>query len=318
MSKYMVINDLHLASAPPLGRQESYLDDVLLKLAECWQIAADQQCDFVVQTGDIHHKFRGAAATPFLLVREIEVFSKAPCPVYAIPGNHDLRYSGLDSIWETPFGVLVKSGVIRWLQKAEVVGDILLIPRPWEMYIDTLPHIFKLKKHEVEMRPKGGYTTMVAHASIVPPGEDRIYAHHQADKLPTELLNILHAGHLHEDLGIHQLPSGCWFTNIGALTRVERTKHNLERTPEVLTVTLDHGEIEFERHPLTSARPAEEVFFEQEVATERELTDFMDNLATDLELEDTPIEELVARYTKDDPKEVVAKLRYYLTEAEED
>ena len=47
-----------------------------------------------------------------------------------------------------------------------------------------------------------------------------------------------------------------------------------------------------------------------------ELGEFAENLGTALELEETPLEELVARYTKDDPPAVVEKLRYYLTEAE--
>ena len=324
--KYLVRGDLHNADRPPLGRTESYTDDILAKQEESFEIASDTGCDFIIDTGDIFHKFRGTVNANRLLAKLLALYEKRPVEIYSIAGNHDLSYSGIASVFSMPFGVLVRAHVINWLDKARIIEvghgtsreRALFVPRNWEPYIDNLPTGFKLKKEEEAMIPHPGYVIMVAHASIVPPGEDRIFAHHKADKLPTDLLHVLHAGHLHEDLGIHQLPSGCWFTNIGALTRVERTKHNLERTPEVLTVTLDHGDIEFERHPLTSARPAEDVFFEQEVATERELTDFMDNLATDLELDETPLEELITRYTKDDSPEVVAKLRYYLTEAEEE
>ena len=320
--KYLVRGDLHNADRPPLGRTESYTDDLLAKQEESFEIAASTGCDFIIDTGDIFHKFRGTVNANRLLAKLLALYEKAPVPIYSIAGNHDLSYSGIESVFSMPFGVLIRAHAINWLDKARIIeagGEkALFVPRNWEPYIDNLANGFKLKKEEAEMIPKQGYVIMVAHASIVPPGDDRIFPHHKADQLPTELLHVLHSGHLHEDLGIHKLPSGCWFTNIGALTRVERTKHNLARTPEVLTVTLDHGEIEFERHPLTSARPAADVFFEQEVATERQLTDFMDNLATDLELEETPLEELITRYTKDDSPEVVAKLRYYLTEAEEE
>ncbi len=320
--KYLVRGDLHNADRPPLGRMESYTDDLLAKQAESFDIASDTGCDFIIDTGDIFHKFRGTVNANRLLARLLELYEKRPVEIYSVAGNHDLSYSGIESVFSMPFGVLVRAHAINWLDTARVIEagkeKALFVPRNWEPYIDNLAHIFKLKEAEAAMIPERGYAIMVAHASIVPPGDDRIFPHHKADKLPTDPLHVLHAGHLHEDLGIHQLPSGCWFTNIGSLTRVERTKHNLERTPEVLTVTLDGGDIEFERHPLTSARPAADVFFEQEVATERPLTDFMENLATDLELEDTPLDELIARYTKDDPPEVVAKLRHYLTEAEED
>ncbi len=319
--KYLVRGDLHNADRPPLGRTESYTDDLLDKQAETFDIAARTRCDFIIDTGDLFHKFRGVINVNRLLAKLLELYDKRPVEIYSVGGNHDFSYSGIESVFSMPFGVMIRAGALTWLSEARIIeagGEkALFVPRNWEPYIDSLPHIFKLKKEEVALRPKKGYTIMVAHASIVPPGDNRIFPHHKADKLPTEMLHVLHAGHLHEDLGIHQLPSGCWFTNIGSIGRVERSKHNLERRPEVLTVTLDHGEIEFERHPLMSARPAEDVFFEQEVTVERDLGDFAENLASSLEIEDTPIEELIARYTQDDSPEVVERLRRYLTEVEE-
>ncbi len=318
--KFLVLNDLHCADRPPLGRTESYEDDIIVKLSESWDIARTTKCDFVILTGDVFHKFRGVVNMNHLLVRLIETFRRAEMPIYAVAGNHDMSYSGTESISKMPFGVLHESEVIEWLHTACIIEEgnqnTLLIPRNWEPYIDTLPTVFKLKKRELELKEGADNVIMVAHASIIPPGDDRPYPHHKADKIPTDGIDVLLCGHIHEDLGIHQLPSGCWFANIGSVARVERTEHNLIRRPQVLTVSMDHGEIEFERHPLESARPANEVFFEQEAAIERELGDFAENLGTALELEETPLEELISRYTKDDSPEVVRRLRYYLTEAE--
>lgn len=320
--RYLVRGDIHNADRPPLGRTESYMDDILAKQAETLEIAARTDCDFIVDGGDWFHKFRGVVNANRLLARLLELYAQRPCEIYVVGGNHDFSYTGVESVFSMPFGVMVRAGVIQWLDKARLIeagGEkALFVPRNWEPHIDTLPTVFKLKKHEMEMRPKGGYTIMVAHASILPPRDTRPYPTHDADKLPTDLLHVLHGAHIHEDLGIHELESGCWFTNLGSIARVERNKHNLERRPEVLTVTLDHGEIEFERHPLTSARPAEDVFFDKEVAEERDIGDFAENLASSLELEETPMDELIARYTKDDPPEVVERLRYYLTEADDE
>lgn len=321
MPKFLVVNDPHASDRPPIGRTESYTDDIIVKLRECWQIAERTECDFIIMTGDIFHRFRGPIIAYALTVRLLTLFREAPCPVYAVAGNHDLTMDGIDSVWKMPFGVLAKAGVITWLSEATVetcgqsVEQVLLIPRNWEPHIDQLPNIFKLTKDEAAMKEKWPgvrYTVMVAHAAILPPGRDAIYPHHNADKLPTDLLDVLICGHIHEDLGIHKLPSGCWFANVGSVARPERSKHNLERTPEVLTVALENGEIEFERHPLTTARPAEEVFFEKDVVTEREIGDFAAALSTALELEETPLSELVAQYTKGQPPAVVEKLRYYL------
>ncbi len=326
MSKFMVINDQHNSDRPPIGRTETYTDDIFAKQEECWEIAKRTECDFAVLAGDVFHRFRGPQIADSLKVRLIDLYQRAPCPVYAIAGNHDLSSKGIASMWDRSFGLLAKARAFTWLSEAMVVEsaapneDVLLIPRNWEPHIDTLANIFKLTKAEAALRETDGhqrYTVMVAHASILPPGRDAIYPHHNADKLPTDLLDVLICGHIHEDLGIHKLPSGCWYANIGALSRPDRAKHNLERTPEVLVVSLNRGEIEFERHPLTSARPADEVFFEKGVVTQRDVGDFASALDATLELEETPIEELVAKYTKDQPLAVVERLRGYLTEVGE-
>lgn len=318
MTKFLVLNDPHNSDRPPIGRTESYQDDIMLKQQEAWEIAERTKCAFILQTGDIFHRFRGPQIADALKVRLLALYQDAPCPVYAVAGNHDLSSSGVASLWSRPFGVLAKAHVFTWLSEATLVANVLLIPRNWESTIDSLPTTFKLKKAEVayarETKAGGGHVVMAAHASVLPPGRDAIYSYHDADKLPTDQLDVLVCGHIHEDLGIHELSSGCWYANIGSLARVERTKHNLERTPEVLTVAIEGDDIEFERHPLTSARPAEDVFFEKDVATERQLSDFMDALSSTLEMEETPLEELLAKYTKGQPKAVVERLRQYVME----
>lgn len=321
MPKFMVINDPHVSDRPPIGRTESYADDIFAKLTECWKIAAQEKCNFIIFTGDIYHRFRGPMVAYATTIRLLALFREAPCSVYAVAGNHDLTMDGVASVWKMPFGVLAKAGAFTWLSEAAVdtcgqpTEQVILIPRNWEPQIDRLPSIFKLKQAELEMREQCRgvrYIVMVTHAAILPPGRDAIYPHHNADKLPTDQLDILICGHIHEDLGICQLPSGCWYANIGSLARVSRTKEALIRRIDVLTVTLEDGNIEFERHPLQSARPAKEVFFEKDAVTEREVGDFAAALSTALELEETPISELVAQYTKGQPSTVVEKLHYYL------
>lgn len=325
MAKFLVVNDPHVSDKSPIGRTETYADDIFAKLEECWDIARRTKCDFIVMTGDIFHRFRGPIIAYATTIRLLALFKEAPCPVYALAGNHDVTMAGVDSVWSMPFGVLARADSFTWLSEATVVlgqptGQVMLVPRNWEPSIDRLAHSFKLKKSEVELKehyPGCRYTVMVAHASIEAPGGTRIFPYHDADKLPTEAVDVLLAGHLHEDLGIHKLKSGCWFANIGSLARVSRTKHDLARTPEVLVVTLDGGEIEFERHPLTSTRPAEDVFFEKDVVTEREVGDFAAALATALDLEETPLDELIAEHTKGQPDAVVDRLRKYLMEVDE-
>lgn len=321
MTRFLDMADLHNSDRPPIGRTETYTDDILAKQEECWDIARRTKCDFIVQDGDIFHRFRGPQIADSLKVRLLGLYQQAPCPVYATAGNHDCSEKGIASIWDRPFGVLAKAGAFTWLEEAQLVDDVLLIPRNWQPHIDTLPNIFKLKKAETELIERlgdqVGCRVMVTHSYIYPPGhKPPIFAHHMADKLPTDSLDLLICSHVHEDLGIHQLPSGCWYVNPGSLARVDRSTSALAHKPQALIVTLDRGEIEFERHPLKSVRPVKEVFFEKDVVTERQVGDYMAALDTALELEETPIDELIAKHTKGQPPAVVERLRQYLTEAE--
>lgn len=320
MIRFLTINDPHTSDTPPAGRTDDYPLHMLEKLTECWAIAGDRQCDFIQLSGDLFRKFRGLVIAYRMMYELLRLFKAAPVEVVSIAGNHDLSSDGVASVNRMPFGVLAEAGAFRWLDRpyyhqAKDGEELLVIPRNWEPYIDRVPNVFKLTAEEAQQVNDLGdraYVTMLAHASILPPGDSRPYPYHDADKLPTDLLHVLYCGHIHEDLGIHQLASGCWFVNCGSLARVERSKHNLTRTPQVVLTTLDKGEIEFEVIPLQAARPASEVFYEMPEEIEREVGDFAASLESTLDMEEMPLDELIARYTEGDPPEVVERLRGYL------
>ena len=109
MPKFLVVNDPHASDRPPIGRTESYADDIFAKLRECWKIAERTECNFIIMTGDIFHRFRGPMVAYATTIQLLALFREAPCPVYAVAGNHDLTMDGIDSVWKMPFGVLAKA-----------------------------------------------------------------------------------------------------------------------------------------------------------------------------------------------------------------
>jgi len=318
--RILTINDPHCSDTPPAGRTEEYGKQIMEKLLECWQLAADRHCDFILMTGDLFRKFRGLIVSDAMKVQLLRLYRAAPCEVLSLAGNHDLSSDGVSSVWRMPFGLLAEAGAYRWLDKplyhqAKDGEELLIIPRNWEPYIDKMSTAFKLSKDEAEKVAALGecsYVVMAAHASILPPGDTRPYPYHDADKLLTKGLDWLTVGHIHENLGIHKLASGCWFTNVGSLARVERSKHNLTRVPSVLLTTLEKGEVGFEQIPLQSARPAAEIFYEMPEEVERGAADFAASLESALDMEELPLDELIALYTKDDPPQVVDRLKSYL------
>ncbi len=317
-TRFLVINDIHASDRSPLGRTENYSDEILAKLIEALQIAEKRHCDFIVLTGDIFHRFRGPQISYSLLVELLAIFRRSSIPKYAIAGNHDLSMAGIKSVFDMPFGLLALAGAFIWLEEPVVVdGMALLIPRNWGPSLDKLPSAFGLSKKEKELISGGGaqYAIMVAHASILPPGDSRPYPHHMVDELKLPGIDMVLSGHIHEGLGIHELPD-LWFANVGSLARVSRTKEARERIPAVLEVELNRKSVNLIRHELTSARPADDVFLVKEVKEEREVSEFAAAITEGLELETVPLDELVAEHTKGLPEQVAAKLRYYLTEVE--
>ncbi len=315
-TRFLVINDIHASDRSPLGRTENYSDEILAKLIEALQLAEKRHCDFVVLTGDIFHRFRGPQISYSLLVELLAIFRRSSIPKYAIAGNHDLSMAGIKSVFDMPFGLLALAGAFIWLKEPVVVDDMaLLIPRNWGPSLDKLPSAVGLNKEEKELIGDAQYAILVAHASILPPGDSRPYPHHMVDELKLPGIDIVLSGHIHEDLGIHELPN-LWFANVGSLARVSRTKEARERIPAVLEVELNRKSVHFTRHKLTSARPADDVFLVKEVKEERQPSDFAAAITEGLELETVPLDELVAEHTKGLPEQVAAKLRYYLTEVE--
>lgn len=316
--KLLQINDPHVSHTPPLGRTSDYEDQIMDKLWDCWTIAERYKVDAAVLTGDLFHKWRGLV--PYSLTNRLaDWLDQRPCEIIATPGNHDMNSGGRERLNEMPFGLLASSSYFTMVYKGlpTVVsargGEVAFIGRPWEPYIDTMTNAFDLTGDEIAMA-KRMPTVLVTHASILPPGDTRPYPHHNIDTLGIhKYIDLVLCGHIHEDLGVHQLDTGLWYANLGSVGRVSRTQDNMTRMPKVLIVTVHDDGMEFEEFLLPSAKPAEEVFFEKEANVVKELREFSDALADGLEMEETPIEELIVKYTKGESDEVVVRLREYLT-----
>ena len=170
---------------------------------------------------------------------------------------------------------------------------------------------------------------VLAHGSILPPGEQRPYPYINADQIDMTGINLLASGHIHENLGTHvidQDPRGFprIFVNLGSISRPSRTKANMTHVPKVLQVTLgpDRGELSELR--LKDVKPAEEVFVEDILDLARsvegidDIVDFAEAIAQGMESEQVPLEELLAQVPDlpdIDMKQLRAMVTHYLERA---
>lgn len=286
-------------------------------LEECRQIARDEQCEVTVLTGDLFHAKRNV---PHWLVRRvIELFADWPGEKLAIVGNHDQSHLGLASIDRQPIGVVFESGVLHWLRMDEVHDyDGLKVqwsPLNYFDEVDNDPANFGLVR-----QPDVDWAIKVAHGSLVK--SDREYPEGfkvvQMKDVPTEGMDALAFGHLHNDGGIHEV-NGCMFVGRGSIGRVASAEYNYKRKVKVVLMTLTKDVMTFVTRPLdTQVSP--EVLFKEKVLAPPELDDAMKRFARDMEkalaIEEMPLEEVLANVTGKGVEPEVKKLvRMHLEEA---
>ena len=209
----------------------------------------------VVWAGDVfHHK--APKRTDHGLVQDlIKVVQAYPCPVWIVPGNHDIQHDRLDSIGVTqPLGVLYQAGARRLEGWAE---DYPLYGVPW---------LQDWSEQNIEAALEGwrtrafAPTLLVTHAPIYPPGKEPPYectpAKWWAVSAPDMPVQGLFYGHVHEPHGTYRV-GDLTFCNNGALSRGSLDEYNLHR--QVGCTLWDDETGGFEFVPL-HAKPAAEVF----------------------------------------------------------
>jgi DNA repair exonuclease SbcCD nuclease subunit len=325
MAKLLVVNDVHVADRPPLGRVDSYCEDILAKLVEVKERAAELDVDAVLFTGDIFHVKRAPHVSHSLVQRLIALFRTFPCPVYVLPGNHDLSEEGLASLSRQPLGVLIKAGVmtplgIDYRTIVEAGPGVFLVARPFDAARDADADYYALTAEERAYLSKQGpcLTILVTHGSIVPPGEVRPYPSVAADFIDFKGIDLLLGSHIHEHMGVCEVSKG-YFANLGSLGRIARTADSMTREVVCLLVTVkDAGGLEFEEVPITSARPAAEVFLAMADGEDVDVfgaEGFADHIMAALDVEEMSVADLIATYAADLPDGVKRRLEHYLGNA---
>jgi DNA repair exonuclease SbcCD nuclease subunit len=312
MTQIIVANDLHLADHPPANRREGYREEGLAMLGEVVQIANERAAEAIVFTGDIFHLKAPQRTSHALVGAVICALQAARCPVYVVPGNHDVTEEGLASLHRQPLYVLAQAGAVRLLladgTPTFTASGARLVGRPYDTHRDADPAYYALRGHEISDAP----TLVFAHGSIVPDHEDRPYPTVRLSQLDWTGIDVLASGHIHEDLGTHRAGSA-WFTNVGSLGRVARTEANLTRTVKVVSISLAATGIDVEEIPLASALPADAIFLEDAPVVEEDddtIVEFVRSLRAGLRFESVDLLELVQQ--ADVPNTVRTYLRQYL------
>lgn len=328
----LFVGDVHAADKPPSGRVDDYRSTVMQKLSEVGLLAATQNSEAVFFTGDIFHSKQGNRVSDRLRQLLIVLFKLYPCPVYVVPGNHDMGMSGLSSLKNQPLGTLEEAGAIKILTKAQRMGKgdtaFWIIPRPYDTDAEgfhtgeTDPSYYSLTEEETKDILGEGYVRVIglAHGSLLPPGDTRQYPYVDVSTIPNiEDYDLYVSGHIHEPLGKHLIGHHTIFANPGSLLRTARDTANYLRNVQVLSVDIEPQELIINEVPI-SQEPALEVFGRKDSEDKvdmgnADISSFVDLLGKGLRADSLSIPDLLAETGETIEPKVKAKVQEHLEAA---
>ena len=89
--------DLHLRHTNPISRSDNYAETCLRKLEQVVAFCNNKNSALLI-AGDTFEK----PDNPIWFVnRVIEILNRADFPIYAIAGNHDLKYHNIENLKES-------------------------------------------------------------------------------------------------------------------------------------------------------------------------------------------------------------------------
>lgn len=329
------MGDLHAADKPPSGRVDNYIDTVLGKLASIAMIASHNEATAVISLGDIFHSKQANRVSDTLRQRLIEMFKAFPCPVYVVPGNHDMGPAGLDSLSSQPLGTLEKAGavtILRDMMDMPKIG-VWIVPRPYNTEAEgfhtgnTDPSYYSLTEEEkrfigAEGSSRRSYPVIgVAHGSLLPPGDTRQYPYVDVSTIPgIEDYDLYVAGHIHEPLGNHLVGTSTIFANPGSVMRTSRDLMNYARQVQVLSVDVTDNGLVINEIPIPGMAPALEVFGRKESSDTPDvggddISNFIGLLGQGLRADSLSIPDLLAEMDMKIEPRVKAEVQRHLEEA---
>ena len=282
--KLLHTNDWHFAKQSPSSRVDDYNAELFGLLQQLLLLVRHFQCDALCIAGDIFHNKGLAPWEVVIRLLEWGQQVRQTCPLFTIMGNHDQQHDRYESIGQTPYGVLVGSGIFedisRRVRKVGVYGPTLYgVPWPDGSRADAFAQV----PPDVDV--------VLAHGFATAEGTERWGTFcHKYDDLARAAphVKVWHFGHDHTDHGVWRLKNGAKVLNIGALARGALDQDTLARQVKAAVVEFEPGG---SREPevqcfVLQQKPAEEIFdlqrHRERVQEQQHLEQFLSELQAGL------------------------------------
>lgn len=252
---FAVITDLHLADKEFGNHLPGVQEELWTMLDEVAELCiAEKRTLFV--TGDIFEFKQPRQVSHRLVFRLIKYFEYLKLhgvSTYMIAGNHDLASDGMASLGRQPIGVLAASGAVNFLTEPIMLNSVQITPLNFEDRAEWDPEFFRVSRSK-----DAEYHIVLAHGMLCPDNRTYPYAFIPYSSVPSEGVDAYLYGHPHDDHGIHRVDETL-YVSTGSFCRRSRVQ---KRGVDIAIGEIRDGKVVAKRHPLTSARPWQEMFIE--------------------------------------------------------
>jgi len=318
---FITANDIHVSDTGPRSRTDDFKGAILGKIGQMRAACKKLNADAALIAGDLYNLKNPSKNSHQLNQELIAEFRKFPCPIYMIPGNHDLTGNSLESLNEQPLGVLFADGTLIRLdtQKVEIEKE------DYKVSIVGVPYLDKPDIEDLKIPEKGECVAQICllHQYASPKGgmlfKERLFGYDELAELGADVYVI---GHYHLDQGVTN-QDGKHFINIGSMSRGTISEEDIEHEPQLgyIRVSADEKTTISAQSIKLKIRPASEVFDltkkEEEKQESKEIKEFVEKLiaespGTEADSKDN-IEDIIEKLDTD--KKVKDKVAHFLLEA---
>lgn len=221
LARYAHVTDLHLnpLNRIPAARTETYHEDTAQELLALRDRARELNVDAVLISGDLFNLKNSSLYFPEHILYYARYFNEFHCPIYTIPGNHDLPQSSYANLEKSAYALLHEAcpRLHNLAKRGPVTQQIQVNDSAIPVNFHGIPYMavpdFIAHAPHFNQRMSNGLNIVLIHTDVAP---DTDIPAHWAMISYQELLrtlpraDVICAGHIH-----HSYPI---FTQINATT----------------------------------------------------------------------------------------------------
>jgi hypothetical protein len=252
MAKFIYFQDFHYQGRNSRNRLGNYSEDLLLKFDEIISIAKDNNCEAILDGGDLTETSEPSYRVLDELADRIE---KAQINLYSLLGNHSASFGHIENSRYTGLSHLQqRSSFFKYLTSIEGI-NYNIVGMDYYFGIENF-----IKEQGIQIIERIGkdciypqWNIVIVHALIMPNKFFDNVSHVQCKDIKTNA-NLILCSHWHQSF--KQTINNTTFLNIGCVGRNNINEAKIE--PSVLLIDTDKKSYEIIK--LKSAKPANEIF----------------------------------------------------------